>query len=269
MFRFRKIVHLLNPLFKFIEVQTPHTLCKMVLLNAPYYFIIIWRIIKPWLDFETVEKISIMHSIDMSYFDNLHISKEHLPHWCGGTSVSIPLLSLIKRSIELGPEIHKNPIGVVSNSYLSSLSRDIPSSSYVRSHRKPQRHIEKLYHRGLSPEMLDRIKCLSMMTENRETSSSSLSPSLFQRKIHHTASSNDASLTTLPSSDILSESAPDIEHIHAAGYPISLNYLIFWEIMGPSDSYAMKCFLINQAYFFVYTLAIYIMLLTNISYDTL
>eukprot|EP01031_Cornospumella_fuschlensis_P027297 gene27297-32969_t len=62
----------------------PETLGLILVINAPYYFTVIWAVVKPWLDPMVLEKVNIVGS---NYQDVLktHIDEQYIPVEFGGS----------------------------------------------------------------------------------------------------------------------------------------------------------------------------------------
>jgi hypothetical protein len=159
--------------------------------------------IKPWLDPETVTKISIQHSLNMSYFEKLHISKEDLPHWCGGSALSIPILSIIKRHIEEQGHHHHPP----STNSLSPHGLSKSTLEKIRLLSSESHHVERSRHNDDDDDN-DHVGYVS-----HDRSGDSSRRSLYPNE-GAPISLDDNSLRPTPLEDLLSESLGSIPAHH-------------------------------------------------------
>ncbi|CAO3576437.1 unnamed protein product [Absidia cylindrospora] len=80
----------MNGLFKlkqvadYVQSYYPETLCRLFVVNAPSAFLVMWKIVRPWLDPKTLDKVQILGK---DYKDVLlkYIDSESLPAFLGGS----------------------------------------------------------------------------------------------------------------------------------------------------------------------------------------
>jgi len=103
-----KVRALLQPLFAMSGDMYPDSLWNMFLINAPYSFRMIWRIISPWIDSEVKAKIKILggKSQYLPAMLKSGIPIESIPQVIGGESKTITLREVVETLIERPNEVH-------------------------------------------------------------------------------------------------------------------------------------------------------------------
>ena len=67
----------------------PESMQKMYIVNAPWVFKMIWKVVRPWLHPITQEKIHVCGSNFLKEFEADGITKDHLPECIGGTGTDL------------------------------------------------------------------------------------------------------------------------------------------------------------------------------------
>jgi hypothetical protein len=77
-------INMLNMLTEIDLNYYPETLGRLFLVNTPSTFVVLWKIVKTWLDAGTIDKVKILGT---DYQSTLleHIPAENLPSYLGGT----------------------------------------------------------------------------------------------------------------------------------------------------------------------------------------
>jgi len=74
----------LKTILQTTQANYPEMMGNLYIVNAPWVFGLIWKIVKPWLNEQTLAKITI---VGTDYKTTLHkaVDPAHLPDWLGGT----------------------------------------------------------------------------------------------------------------------------------------------------------------------------------------
>ncbi|KAI8071715.1 CRAL-TRIO domain-containing protein [Gongronella butleri] len=85
----------------YVQTYYPETLHRLFVVNAPSAFLVMWKVIKPWLDKRTLDKV---HILGKDYKQDLlkYIDADALPEFLGGTCTCSHLPGGCVPSVTLG-----------------------------------------------------------------------------------------------------------------------------------------------------------------------
>ncbi|KAI9318232.1 CRAL-TRIO domain-containing protein, partial [Dichotomocladium elegans] len=78
-------LHYLKAVVDIIQAYYPETLHRMYIVNAPAVLHTIWKIIKPWLEQRTADKVTILSHSETPKVLLEYIAPENLPSFLGGS----------------------------------------------------------------------------------------------------------------------------------------------------------------------------------------
>jgi len=100
----KRVTHRFQHIMKTLELVYPEVAWRTYVVNAPSYLIVIWYVVKSWLDKVTVDKVVIMSTNKEKTRDRMladGVPLHSIPRCCGGQAAGVSLADLYRRRAEL------------------------------------------------------------------------------------------------------------------------------------------------------------------------